>query len=25
LMDLPDHSVRERLRFFAQDHGVVLS
>ncbi|EKV32917.1 Phosphocarrier protein kinase/phosphorylase [Caenispirillum salinarum AK4] len=25
LMDLPDHSVREKLRFFAQDHGVVLS
>lgn len=25
LMDLPDHSVRERLRFFAQDHGVALS
>ncbi|SOD91241.1 phosphoenolpyruvate--protein phosphotransferase [Caenispirillum bisanense] len=25
LMDLPDRSVREKLRFFAQDHGVVLS
>jgi len=24
LCDLPDHSVRERLRMFAHDHGVQL-
>lgn len=24
LLDLPDHSVREKLRFFALDHGVVI-
>ena len=24
LLDLPDHSLRGRLRSYAQDHGVVL-
>ncbi len=24
LLDLPDHSVREKLRGFAQDHGVIV-
>ena len=24
LLDLPDHSLRGRLRAYAQDHGVVL-